>query len=278
VDYIFLGREVQMNATLTAVATAKTFAFSDRGGTENLIHGLSERIIQRLTGKTVALRSPQREFSILSLADETPGSIGLYAGLIDAEIFLDNDFKGYSGSDTRAPFVMEGVRPGSHVLRIHLSRFGVVSLPDFTFHDWEQTVDVKPGERSVVRATAAHFNDIVTKSMTLVDQDVPFSKVTADKTARTVDLSFTDTKGKRVTASLDIAISGGAASIRMEGTLTVDGAKRPFILESRTDDAETTVTAGEIELTLSIDRGWKSLSYTAVRTDIWQNMDIGETR
>ncbi len=276
-DYIFLGREVQVNASLVEVATAAAVAFSDRGTTENLIHGLSERIVQKLTGKTVAYRSPQRDFSILSLTDEKPGSIALYPGLIDAEIFLDGEFAGYSGRDARTPFVMESVRPGPHSLRIRLSRFGVVSLPDFTLKDWEQVVEVKPGERATVRSTAAHFNDIVVRSMKLVDEETPFSKLAAS-VSRTHDLSFTDTKGKKVAATLEISITSGAASIRMEGTLTVDGTRRPFSLESKTEDAETTVEAGEIELSLEIDRGWKSVSYEAVRTDIWQNMDMGEER
>jgi TolB-like protein len=276
-DYIFLGREVQVNASLTEVATAGTVTFSDRGTTENLIHGLSERIVLKLTGKAVAFRSPQRDFSILSLTDEKPGSIALYPGLIDAEIFLDGEFAGYSGRDTRVPFVMESVRPGPHGLRIRLSRFGVVSLPDFTLKDWEQVVEVKPGERATVRATAAHFNDIVVRSMKLVDEEIPFSKLTAG-VSRAHDLSFTNTEGKRVAATLEISITSGAASIRLEGTLTVDGTKRPFSIESKTEDAEATVEAGEIELSLQIDRGWKSVSYEAVRTDIWQNMDIGEER
>ncbi len=277
VDYVFLGREVQANAALIEVQTAKAAVFSDRGSTENLVHGLAERIVLKLTGRAAAFRSPQRDFSILSLADEKPGSIALYAGLMDAEIYLDGDFAGYSGKDGRAPFMVESVRPGPHTLRIVLSRFGVVSLPDFTLKDWEQTVEVKPGERTTVRANARHFNDIVVQAMRLVDEQLPFGKLPAGTTARTHDLSFTDTRGRKVAASLEIAITKGAA-VRAEGALTVDGIRRPFSVAGGSKDTEITVEAGEVELTVEVDAGWNRVSYRAERTDIWQNMDMGEER
>ncbi len=277
VDYVFLGEEIQANATLTSVATAKAATFSERGNTENMIHALSERIIQRLNGKTVTLRSPQRELSILSLEDETPGSIALYVGLIDAEIFLDGEFAGYSGQDARTPFVIETVKPGPHSLRIHLSRFGVMSLPDFSFHDWEQKVEVKPGKRQVVRANAAHINDIIYRSQKLLDQDIRFAKLKSGPIKLTHDLSFTDRQGNKVTASVEITALAVENTARVEGVLLYGDERRPFQVEGGAADAEIKVRVGKIELNVAIDPGWNQISYSAIRTDIWQNMDMEES-
>jgi hypothetical protein len=277
VDYVFLGEEIQANATLTSVATAKAATFSERGSTENTIHALSERVIQRLNGKTVALRSPQRELSILSLEDETPGSIALYAGLVDAEIFLDGEFAGYSGQDVRSPFVIETVKPGPHSLRIHLSRFGVMSLPDFTFHDWEQRVEVKPGRRQVVRANAAHINEIIYKSQRLLDRDIRFAKLKAGPVKDVQDLSFTDRQGNKVSASLEITATASGDTARVEGVLVCGDEKKPFQVQGGAGEAEIKARAGKIELSVAIDPGWSQISYSVIRTDIWQNMDMEES-
>jgi TolB-like protein len=275
-EYVFLGEEIQVNAALAAVATAKTVTFSQRGSTENTIHALSESIIQKLTGATVSLRSPQRELSILSLQDETPGSIALYAGLIDAEIFLDGEFSGYSPEETKTPFIVEGVKPGPHSLRIHLSRFGVVSLPDFTFHDWEQPVEVKPGKRQVVRANAAHYNDIIYKLQDLGGAEVKFDRLSASPLALNRDLSFTGRDGKKVTAGVELAVTRSGDAVSVQGTLFSDGEKRPINLQGVTEDTETKIEAGKVRLSLEIEIGYKRVSYSAQRTDIWQNMDLGE--
>jgi TolB-like protein len=277
VDYIFLGTEVQTNAALINVASGQTVSFTDRGNTENLIHGLSEKIILKLTGKTVALRSPQREFSILSLSDEKPGSIALYVGLVDAEIFMDGDFVGYSGQDTRQPFMIESAKPGAHVLRIKLPRFGVVSLPDYTLHDWEQTVVVKPGDRTTVRANARHFNEIVYPAITLLNKEYRFKNLPAGPQTNTYDLSFTDTKGNKIAASIEVTVTSNDGLYKIAGTLTYNGAKTPFGLEAKSD-ADKKLQVGETELYLNIDFDWGEVSYTVRRTDIWQNMDIGEER
>jgi TolB-like protein len=277
VEYVFLGDQIQASAAVVAVATAKTATFAERGSTENMIHALSERVIQRLTGNTVSLRSPQRELSILSLQDETPGSIALYAGLIEAEIFLDGEFTGYSGEDTRTPFIIDSVKPGSHALRIHLPRFGVVSLPEFSFHDWEQAVDVKPGKRQVVRATAAHYNDIIYKLQSLNTQELRFAALSEKPLARSTDISFVGRDGKKVAASLDLTATRKGDIVRVDGVLSCAGEKTPFTVESSTEDAETKVNAGKVELSVEIDRSFQRVSCSAWRTDIWQNMDMEDS-
>ncbi len=275
VDYVFLGEEIQASAALTSVSTGKSTTFTERGSTENMIHALSERIILKLTGDSVTLRSPQRELSILSLQDETPGSIALYVGLIDAEVFMDGEFTGYSGQDTRTPFVIEDVSPGAHTLRIKLSRFGVVKLPEFTFHDWEQSVEVKPGKRLVVRANARQFNELIYDAMVIVDQDTAWKTLSETPTPRKIDASFTGRDGVKVPVFIDYTAVKKGDVVRLEGSLTCGDQKVPFTLESTVKDEEGRVKAGLVDLRYEIRRGYQTIGFWAARNDIWQNMDMG---
>ncbi|MBA7627040.1 hypothetical protein ES703_34501 [subsurface metagenome] len=153
-EYVFLGDEVLVTISLLDVTTARTTTFRERGSSENILHCLAEQIIFRFLGKQIKLQSNQRDRSIISLRDETPGLIALHSHLIEAEIFLDDEFVGYTTGGGRVPFMIENVAPGLHRLRIHLQDFGLVREPEITFHDWQEEVEVRPGKRHVIRAKA----------------------------------------------------------------------------------------------------------------------------
>ena len=137
--FAFLGDEVLFTVNLIDVETGITKTVMERGHTENTIHLIAEQIVLHAAGADVVFQDTGGDRSIISMKDETPGSIALHTNLVDAEIYLDGDFVGYSTGDIRVPFLIENLKPGSHRVRIDLGRdFGIVKLPEFTFHDWEE--------------------------------------------------------------------------------------------------------------------------------------------
>ncbi|MBI9099960.1 MAG: hypothetical protein JEY91_15875, partial [Spirochaetaceae bacterium] len=56
-EYIYLGKDVLMTISVIDVETARVFAFSERGSSENTIHSLAEKIVMKLTGMEVTLQN-----------------------------------------------------------------------------------------------------------------------------------------------------------------------------------------------------------------------------
>ena len=271
-EYVFLGTEVLLTLSAIEVGTARTHVFTDRGAGENLVHALAEQIVLKLAGREVELRTPLQDRSIISLRDEKPGSIALHTPLVDAEIFLDGEFAGYSTGDGRVPFVLDGVAPGPHLLRLHLGRFGVVREPQITFHDWEEKVTVQPGKRLVVRATAAHFNEIIYRLQQRVREGIPLSALKSEGSAsRRHDASFTDRQGKRVEILLEVRARMEGERVEAEAVLTYDGQPHRWRLAAAGgEEQELQESVGKVRFEMEID--WSEVDYSIWRTDIEQNM------
>jgi len=271
-EYVALGSEVQVTVRLLDVAGGKALAFTERGSSENLLHALAEKILQRLTGRQVALQSEQKERSILSLQDEKPGKISLHSFLIDAEIFFDGEFIGYTTGNERVPFLIENVSPGKHTVRIHLSDFGVVREPEITFRDWEETVDVKSGKNHVVRANARHFNDIIYRLQQLLREEIPRAELEQKGSVRRErDASFTDRSGKRVTVLFKVEARRQGGKIEARATLAYNAREYPLSLTAAADeDKEIRQSIEAVDVTLELDSG--DVGYEIWRNDIQQNM------
>jgi hypothetical protein len=271
-EYTALGGEVQVTVRLLEVAGGRTLSFVERGSSENLLHALAEKVLQRLTGSQVALQSEQKERSILSLRDEKPGKISLHSPLIDAEIFLDEEFVGYTTGSERAPFVMEGVLPGRHRVRIHLQDFGVVKEPEISFHDWEQTVDVQPGKNQVLRSNARHFNDIIYRLQQLLREEVPREELSrAAEVKRHHDASFTDRSGRRVPILFDLEARRKPDGLEARATVRYDEGEQVLSLAAGAEeDRELRKTIGLVDVVLELESG--EVSYEIWRNDIQQNM------
>ncbi len=159
-EYVFMGADVLITLSLTDTATAKRVVFRDRGSSENLVHGLAEQVALRLTGKQATFAESGRSRSLVSLRDETPGSVALFSPIIKAEVYLDEQFIGYTTGDNTVPLILDKLSPGQHTVRVHLdSSFGVVKLPEVSFHDWQVTVAVEPGKRATLRDQTRQLND-----------------------------------------------------------------------------------------------------------------------
>ncbi|MBA7569059.1 hypothetical protein ES708_10796 [subsurface metagenome] len=254
-EYVFLGSDVLITVRLLDVVSARTLTFSERGAGENTLHSISEQIIFRLTGREVSLQSDQHDRSIISLQDEKPGSVHLFSHLIDAEIFVDDEFVGYTTGDPRVPFEIEDLSPGTHRLRIHLSSFGVVKQPEITFHDWEEEVEIKPGKRSVVRAKARHFNEIIYDLQRLVREEISFRELEAEgSVSREHDASFIDREGRPV--PIELVAEARRRDDELEYTVVVsyDGEIHSYDLSGPIrEQREIREMIGKVEVWLEVD-------------------------
>ena len=271
-EYVFLGNDVLITIRLVDVVQARSLTFSERGASENTLHAIAEQIIFRLTGRVVALESQQHDRSIISLQDEKPGSVNLFCNLIDAEIFLDGQFIGYTTGDPRVPFEIEELSPGPHQLRIHLSEFGVVAEPEITFHDWEEEVQIAPGKRSVVRATIYHFNNIIYNLQQLVREDIRFRELEGGALIRREhDASFVDREGNPVPITLVATARRQGDQLEYTVEISYQGRMYNWDLSGPVDELkEVRERVGKVEVQLEIDSS--EVSYSIWRRDIEQGM------
>ena len=271
-EYVFLGDDVLITVRLVDVIQARSLTFSERGASENTLHSIAEQIIFRLTGREVALQSQQHDRSIISLQDEKPGSVHLFCNLIDAEIFVDDEFVGYTTGDARVPFEIEDLSPGPHTLRIHLSGFGVVKEPEITFHDWEQEVQIKPGKRTVVRANAQLFNHIIYNLQQLLREDIDFRELEGGAVVRREhDASFVDREGNPVPITLVATAQRQGDRLEYVVEVSYQGRMHNWDLSGPIDERkEIRERVGKVEVRLDVDSS--EVSYAIWRKDIEQGM------
>ena len=271
-EYVFLGNDVLITVRLIDVIQARSLTFSERGASENTLHAIAEQIIFRLTGREVVLQSEQHDRSIISLQDEKPGSVHLFSQLIDAEIFVDGEFVGYTTGDPRTPFEIEDLSPGPHTLRIHLSGFGVVKEPEITFHDWEEEVQIAPGKRTVVRAKAQLFNHIIYNLQQLVREDIDFRDLEGGEPIhREHDASFVGRDGKLVPITLTATARLDGDRLECVVEVSYDGKSYRWDLSGPIDEKkEIRERVGKVEVRLEVDSS--EVSYEIWRKDIEQGM------
>jgi TolB-like protein len=271
-EYVFLGRDVLVTIRLLDVESARTMTFAERGSSENTLHAVSEAIILRLTGREVSLQSELKDRSIISLQDEKPGAIALFCNLIDAEIFLDDQFVGYTTGDPRVPSEIEELAPGEHTLRVRLSDFGVVKQPEITFHDWEGRIEVPAGKRVVVRAQIRHFNDTLYNLTKLLWEEINLRDLqSAGTVRRSHDVSFVGRDGGEVEVLVQIEAELKGSVVSARASVRLRGAERELLLSADQGDRKEIEEALEgITVSLELDRG--EVSYQVWRTDIRQNM------
>lgn len=278
-EYVLLGTDVRLTLKLIDVATSRVATFSDAGSTENLIHGLAEGIVERLTGKRPGLREEGKSRSILSLRDETPGTIVLFSPLVDALVLLDGAFAGYTMGDRRVPLVLDGLDPGVHSVSTDLGRdFGVVKLPEVSFGPWKELIRVPAGKRVVVVDTSTHFNDILYRLKQVLNESKTVAFDQAGRFATVYPFSFVDRKGATHTGrmALDIAAPAGADA-HGQGTVLVelDGMSQTLALDyAEGADAEARATIGlaSFNAQVSLSHGRLSYELEVERTDVDQGM------
>ena len=276
-SYVFLGEDLLINMKAINVVTGNTTAFSVRGYTENTIHELSEQVIFALTGEASELISDGGKRSIISLRDESPGTIDLYSFIRNSEIFLDGEFAGYTKGNGRVPLILEDISPGIHTIRTHLDKsFGVIDLPEFIFRDWEEEFEVKPGKKVILRDKTRHFNDLISKHLYLVWEGFKVQKNDNFPVQRIHEKIFTDRTGKDIPVILTILAEPKETYYLFKIDFNYSGKKYNFeIVPDEGKDFLFEEDIEKIKLKIKINDRYKGryeVDYSVKRTDIRQNM------
>ncbi len=274
-DYAFLGDEMIINMRILMTDEGTMFPISVRGYTENTIHNLAEQIVESLTGKPVILAGIEGERSLLSLSDEEPGSIEFYCNFIQGEIFVDEEFYGYTPGGT-TPTLLEDLSPGEHVIRVEGGNdFGEIEWPQIVFKDWQRTVTVKTGRKSVIRASIYHFNQQIYRAMDLFDESWRLEPGVKDVINVVEDISYQDRSGRNVPIEIrmNASIENDRPVVHIE--LDADGESYIWNVERDPDELDFDEVAGIVKI--DFGRDWYSSSYWSIdlnirRTDIHQGL------
>ncbi len=275
--YVMVADELEITISLYEVKTQQPVNYIEQGRSENLIHAIAEQIVFRLTGKMEEFQSELYERSLISLIDEKAGSISLHTTLKDAEVFLNDELVGITTGLLHTPFKIENLNPGMYVLRVYLPEFGVIKLPEVTFHDWQQEIEITPGKHYVAKANIEHFSYLLTNLIELVSEKADLSLAAGKENYnRSHEVVFLDRQGKEV--NLTAHVTGS-----MEGDKVTIKAK---INQNETEqEIEDICALGEsksiskkidrVKLTITTDYKYKNkaiVSYLLERTDISANM------
>lgn len=279
-DYAVTAGELNLTVHLLDTASGQAVTFRDRGASEHVVHRIAEKIAARLLDRRgVVFADAANDRSILSLRDETPGVIALHSPIRAAEIYLDEEFVGFTRGNELDPILLESVRPGRHTLRVHLSGgdFGVVLLPQVEFKDWETVIDVRPGGRHAVRDQTRHFNETLYRLEHLLSFELKAERGKASALAFSKDLTFTDRTGRTVPVKLVGTPSETAdgASITLVLTAGGEDARGRISAPARPDaPTELRIIAGTVALEAELSDSWGSweLDVTVRRTDVYQGL------
>ena len=283
-EYVHLGDDILFNIRLISVESGEVTVVRERGTDENTVHRVSEKLLTSLTGSTPALENEAGKRSIISMKNEEPGSLHIFSNLIDAQIFLDNEFLGYTTGVATQPFILDQVRPGPHIVRTHLSKnFGVLELPEIRFGDWQTEVLIRPGARTVVRDQSRHFNDFLYKLQWLIRQEYNFQTFEElSEFEAVLAYEFTDRNGILRQGNLTVvSIEESAANpLSLELGLEFDrlSAERRLAVPVEFGEEEERLKLDIVDLEASIEYRYDryELSLSLTRNDVYQGMHRDE--
>jgi hypothetical protein len=275
-EYVAFASEALVTVRVVNVASGRTGAFTERGGSENVVHRVAENLVEYLTGSRPQFTGPAGERGIVSLRDEAPGTVALHSNLIRAEIFLDGEFAGYTTGAVDQPFIIEKMAPGPHTIRVHLGRgFGVVKLPQVEFADWELAFDLKPGERKVLRDQTRELNRLLSTMRNLLSEDFYYTSEMSTKAARVYEVSFVDRAGTAVPVRLALNPSERNGTLELAPELKVGELAAIYKLSgAKGEETSLDVTLGLVRFMATIDMRYDriELEFDLDRVDIWQGM------
>ena len=283
-EYVHLGDDLLFIMRLISVESGEVSVVRERGTDENTVHRIAGMLAEELTGRRVSFETDAGRRSIISMKNEEPGSLAVFSHLIDAQIFLDDEFVGYSTGDATDPYLIEGVRPGPHTVRIHLSRdFGVVDLPELEFRDWQTEVFVQPQRRTVVRDESRHFNAILYDMQWIIREEYSFgSPVELLGFEEELPFEFVDREGRKRTGVLSAATEddGRADALRIELELDGQSAQTeiPIPEDAGAEREEMTLSLVDLEGEVEYRYGSYDISLELTRNDVYQGLHREEYR
>lgn len=278
-SYVFLGQDIFINISLIDVETGSSRTFSERGYQENTVHSLSEKLLKHMTGSDFSLQKTTGERTILALEQQEPGTIELFSYIIDARVFIDEKFVGYTTGDSTVPLVME-VPPGKHIIRVHLTKdFGVLALPEVTFHDWEEYFELIPGDRIVLEDKTRHFNDRLYDIKQLLRKSIQIDLGSGEENQIGHSVDFIDRDGQKVNMELLVKIKetdtprrGGIAEVSFRYQ-DKDYSFEYFSPHGKDIDFSEKIGLIRLDIGLECNSSYKyELDYSIWRTDVWQGM------
>ena len=283
-EYVHLGDDILFNIRLISVESGEVTVVRERGTDENTVHRVSEKLLAGLTGSTPTLENEAGTRSIISMKNEEPGSLHIFSHLIDAQIFLDDKFVGYTTGVPTHPFILDQVRPGPHIVKTHLSKnFGVVELPEIRFKDWQTEVIARPGARTVIRDKSRHFNNFLYELHWLIREEYDFQTFEELSDFEAVlAYEFTDRDGRLRRGSLTaVSIEEGPVNSRsLELGLKFDrlSAKRrlPVPVESGEEEERLNLDLVDLEASIEYRYDRYELSLSLTRNDVYQVMHRDE--
>ena len=270
-EYIYLGKDVLITISVIDVETARVFAFSERGSSENTIHSLAEKIVMKLTGLEMTLQNDDSVRSIISMKDESPGILKLYSWVPGAEIYLDDEFIGYTGEDSKIPYIIKNIEPGKHTIRTHYWPFGEVDLPEMIFHDWDEDFEISPAEEIVLRADQKQFNSIINALRQLVKENYRYSADSNSLFEKDHQVSWQDREAEKHDIVFLIQSNLEENKFTCKISMIYDEEPYSWTFESLpTEDIEFRETINDVEIRFSYDRN--QIDYSLTRKDIEQGM------
>jgi len=270
-EYIYLGRDVLITVSLINVETTRTFVYSNRGSSENTIHGLAENIIMKLTGMEMTFQNEDSVRSIISMRDESPGKVKFYSWVPGAEIYLDDEFIGYTVEDKKVPYIIEKVEPGEHIIRTHYWPFGEVDLPEMRFHDWDEEFEITSGEEVVIRADQRPFNSIIYDLQQLLRENHSFKSTSDPRYEQVHKTVWQDRNGVEHEIEYQIKTQYEEDSFTCDLSINYNGEYFSWALVSENnEDIDLKEEVNDVEVRFSYSRG--RIDYSIWRQDIKQGM------
>ncbi|MDC7224422.1 MAG: CsgG/HfaB family protein, partial [Spirochaetales bacterium] len=207
-NFVVLKEEVLLDITLTEVETGRVLSFSTRGDSEDLFHRAAETLVKELTGETVLFRTANTGRPILKHIPKEPGTLKFYSYLIDARIYLDDQFYGYTTGDMTVPNLIE-LPPGEHTIMVDLGpNFGVVIEPEITFEKWRHTFQIESYQTLVLEDKTTHFNDRLYDLRNLIWEDEDFyGDRPQTHEGERIPYAFADRQGQPVEGTLTVNLT-----------------------------------------------------------------------
>ncbi|MBI9099388.1 MAG: hypothetical protein JEY91_12970, partial [Spirochaetaceae bacterium] len=209
--------------------------------------------------------------SIISMKDESPGKLKLYSWVPGAEIYLDDEFIGYTGEDNKTPYLIERIHPGRHIIRTHYWPFGEVDLPDLIFHDWDEEFEIGSGEEIVIRANQRQFNSIIYDLQKLIRENYRYTDEAGPLYEEKFEVQWQDREAVHHKIDYWVKASLGERQFTSEIQMVYDNENYDWTLESdREEEIDFKETVKDIELRFSYRRN--RIEYSIWRQDIEQGM------
>ncbi len=276
-SFIVIGGEVLLDVTLINVETSKVLSFASRGSTDDLIHIAAEKIARELTGKTRVFRTAESGRPIIKNELLPPGKLKLFSHLIDARIYIDDEFVGYTSGDRTIPVEIE-LQPGEHTIETDLGNsFGVIKEPEIIFEHWKVPFTVESSGVIILEDGTRHYNSILYELLRLTHDDKEFRNGDREPYQTEESFSFTDREGNPVAGSFTIYITPTEErGLKMQMMLIYNGNREVFDYSCEPgEDEEFEHETGHIKMEVELSCRYPDrleVSWNLERTDIWQSM------